>query len=137
MEQFTDFMNKSILNESYGMELKRLKDAFNAAVNSMEGSSIDKKQIYLDLGLESGLIPDEKTKRDVLDVISGLKVENVIKESEEGNEIIKTLKDIRRKINMPEIIKYLNSRDVDYNGFTDLDMIIKYYELGGDEESKE
>ena len=48
-----------------------------------------------------------------------------------GSELLSLLPTLRRAkalINMQEVISYLNQKDIDYTGWTDLEMIVKYLE---------
>jgi hypothetical protein len=43
-------------------------------------------------------------------------------------EYLEMLKDVERRISMPNVINFLNAKDVDYSNWNDLQMIIYYIE---------
>lgn len=51
-------------------------------------------------------------------------------------ECLPYLKKIDNEINMKDVIEYLNDIDIDYFGWSDIQMIIKYIELKNGYESK-
>jgi hypothetical protein len=73
MDKFTDFMNKSVLVESYGGVLNDLSKNFASAVKLMEGSGINKDKIWEDLGVKFKIITEDDIEK--IDLITSRQME--------------------------------------------------------------
>jgi hypothetical protein len=83
MDKFTDFMQKSVLSESYGGVLDELSKEFAKAIKSMEGSGINKDKVWMDLGVKFKIITEDDM--DKLDLITSKQMEKEpFKETPEG-----------------------------------------------------